>query len=40
MHLTAINTKWLLDRDGELAATFGDGRGVCLRRSDLLDIVA
>jgi hypothetical protein len=25
-HLTAINAKWLLDREGELVATLRDGR--------------
>ncbi|MGI8660538.1 MAG: hypothetical protein ACR2LH_05820 [Thermoleophilaceae bacterium] len=25
-HLTAVNAKWLLDRDGELVATLRDGR--------------
>lgn len=25
-HLTAINAKWLLDREGELVATVRDGR--------------
>lgn len=25
-HLTAINAKWLLERDGELVATLRDGR--------------
>jgi hypothetical protein len=25
-HMTAINAKWLLDRDGELVATLRDGR--------------
>ncbi len=39
-HLTAINVKWLLDRDGELVATLRDGRQLRLRRDDLLDMVA
>lgn len=25
-HITAINARWLLDRDGELVATLRDGR--------------
>ena len=25
-HLTAVNAKWVLDRDGELVATLRDGR--------------
>lgn len=38
-HLTAINAKWLLDRDGELVATLGDGRQLRLGRNDVTDIV-
>lgn len=32
-HITAINAKWLLDRDGELAATLRDGYLACYRSS-------
>jgi hypothetical protein len=39
-HLTAVNTKWLLDRDGELVATLRGGRQLRLGRDDVLDIVA
>lgn len=38
-HLTAINAKWLLDRDGELIATLRDGRQLRLGRDDLVGIV-
>lgn len=34
-HLTAINAKWLLDRDGELVATLRDGRRLRLDRDDV-----
>jgi hypothetical protein len=34
-HLTAINAKWLLDRDGELVATLRDGRRLRLGREDV-----
>ncbi|MGB7157208.1 MAG: hypothetical protein WBD40_04015 [Tepidisphaeraceae bacterium] len=33
--LTAINAKWLLDRDGELVATLHDGRRLRLGRDDV-----
>ncbi|NLT05150.1 MAG: hypothetical protein GXY03_02450 [Solirubrobacterales bacterium] len=36
-HLTAINAKWLLDRDGELVATLRDGRRLLLARDDVAD---
>lgn len=39
-HLTAINAKWLLDRDGVLVATLRDGRQLRLGRDDVMDIVA
>jgi hypothetical protein len=39
-HLTAVNAKWLLDRDGELVATLRDGRQLRLGRDDVGDIVA
>jgi len=38
-HLTAINAKWLLDRDGELIATLRDGRQLRLGRDDVEDIL-
>jgi hypothetical protein len=38
-HLTAINAKWLLDRDGELIATLRDGRQLRIRREDVQDIL-
>jgi hypothetical protein len=38
-HLTAINAKWLLDRDGELTATLRDGRRLRLGRDDLAGIL-
>lgn len=34
-HLTAVNAKWLLDRDGELIATLRDGRRLRVARSDV-----
>nr|MBA3348280.1 hypothetical protein [Actinomycetota bacterium] len=33
-HLTAINARWLLDRDGELTATLRDGRLLRIGRDD------
>lgn len=38
-HLTAINAKWLLDRDGELIATLRDGRRLLLARDDVADTI-
>ena len=38
-HLTAINAKWLLDRDGELIATLRDGRRLRLGRDDLASLI-
>jgi hypothetical protein len=38
-HLTAINAKWLLDRDGEVIATLRDGRRLRLGRDDLAGIL-
>ena len=38
-HLTAVNAKWLLDRDGELLATLRDGRQLRLGRDDVAEIV-
>lgn len=38
-HITAINAKWLLDRDGELVATLRDGRLLRLTRDDVADVM-
>lgn len=38
-HLTAINAKWLLDRDGELAATLRDGRMLRIAAEELAGII-
>lgn len=38
-HVTAINAKWLLDRDGELVATLRDGRSLRLTRADVADLI-
>ncbi len=38
-HLTAINAKWLLDRDGALVATLRDGRRLLLARDDVADTI-
>ena len=38
-HLTAINARWLLDRDGELVATLADGRQLRLGRQDIGDLM-
>jgi len=38
-HLTAINAKWLLDRDGELVAALRDGRRLRLGREDVQEIL-
>lgn len=38
-HLTAINAKWLLDRDGGLVATLRDGRRLLLARDDVADTI-
>lgn len=38
-HLTAINAKWLLERDGELVATLRDGRRLRITRDDVAGIV-
>ena len=37
-HITAINAKWLLDRDGELVATLRDGRLLRLTPADVADV--
>jgi hypothetical protein len=38
-HVTAINAKWLLDRDSQLIATLRDGRQLRLRREDVQEIL-
>ena len=38
-HLTAVNARWLLDRDGVLIATLRDGRQLRLSRDDIAGIV-
>ncbi|HJS96846.1 MAG TPA: hypothetical protein VJ741_21440 [Solirubrobacteraceae bacterium] len=38
-HLTAINARWLLDRDGELVATLRDGRRLRLTAADVADLL-
>jgi hypothetical protein len=39
-HLTAINARWLLDRDGELVATLADGRRLRMSRQDVAELIA
>ncbi len=39
-HLTAINARWLLDRDGELVATLRDGRRLRIGRHAALELLA
>ena len=34
-HVTAINARWLLDRNGELVATLRDGRQLRIGRQDV-----
>jgi hypothetical protein len=38
-HLTAINARWLLDRDGELTATLRDGRRLRLTAADVAGLL-
>ena len=38
-HLTAINAKWLLERDGELVATLRDGRRLRLSGDDVASLI-
>lgn len=38
-HMTLINARWLLDRDGELVATLRDGRRLRLLAADLADLL-
>ncbi len=39
-HITTINAKWLLDRDGDLIATLRDGRRLRLRREDVQETLS
>ena len=39
-HLTAINARWLLDRDGELVATLRDGRRLRIAPDDAAELLA
>lgn len=38
-HLTAVNAKWLLDRDREIVATLRDGRQLRFGRDDVAGII-
>jgi hypothetical protein len=38
-HITAINARRLLDRDGELVATLRDGQLLRLTRADVADVM-
>ena len=38
-HLSAINARWLIDRDGELVATLRDGRRLRIARDDLAELL-
>jgi hypothetical protein len=38
-HVTAVNARWLLNRDGEVIATLRDGRRLRLTRSDVADLL-
>jgi hypothetical protein len=38
-HITVINARRLLDRDGELVATLRDGRLLRLTRADVADVM-
>lgn len=39
-HWSAINARWLLQRDGELIATLRDGRRLRLGLEDVADLLA
>ena len=39
-HLTAVNAKWLLERDGSMTATLRDGRRLRLEATDLHALLA
>lgn len=38
-HLTAINARWLLERDKELVATLRDGRRLHISEKDVADLL-
>jgi hypothetical protein len=38
-HITAINARWSLDREGELVATLRDGRSLRLAKADVTDLL-
>lgn len=38
-HLTAINARWLLERDGELVATLRDGRRLRIGIADAAELL-
>jgi len=38
-HITAINARWILDRDGELVATLRDGRRLQIGFEDLAAVL-
>jgi hypothetical protein len=38
-HITAINARWLLDRDGELVATLRDGRRLRVLATDVVHLL-
>ncbi len=38
-HITAVNARWLLQRNGELVATLRDGRLLRLTPADLADVI-
>ena len=38
-HLTAINARWLLDRDGAIVASLRDGRILRLERGDVAGLL-
>jgi hypothetical protein len=38
-HVTAVNAKWLLQRDGELVASLSDGRRLHLSRDDVAELL-
>lgn len=39
-HLTAVNAKWLLERDGELTATLRDGRVLTIAAEDVAAVLS
>ncbi len=38
-HITAINARWYLDRDGEIVASLRDGRQLRLTRADVANLI-